>query len=100
MKRIEKEKQSERDQRAVQLKERVELEHARLNKTTSTTVTTDEVPVTVTAGVATVATGGTTAPAVSTAASSGGGGQKCNTCGGSFPDATAYRAHFRSEWHR
>lgn len=28
------------------------------------------------------------------------GGQKCNTCGGSFTDATAYRNHFRSEWHR
>ena len=27
-------------------------------------------------------------------------GQKCNTCGGSFPDASAYRAHFKSEWHR
>ena len=28
------------------------------------------------------------------------GGQKCNTCGGSFADAAAYRNHFRSEWHR
>merc|ERR1711871_64118 len=27
-------------------------------------------------------------------------GQKCNTCGGNFPDAAAYRAHFKSEWHR
>ena len=24
----------------------------------------------------------------------------CNTCGGSFPSAAAYRAHFRSDWHR
>lgn len=24
----------------------------------------------------------------------------CNTCGGSFPTAAAYRAHFKSDWHR
>lgn len=24
----------------------------------------------------------------------------CNTCGGSFPTSTLYRAHFRSDWHR
>ena len=27
-------------------------------------------------------------------------GLKCNTCGGNFPDAAAYRGHFKSEWHR
>ena len=26
--------------------------------------------------------------------------QKCNTCGGSFADSSAYRTHFKSEWHR
>lgn len=26
--------------------------------------------------------------------------KSCNTCGGSFPSASAYRAHFRSDWHR
>ena len=26
--------------------------------------------------------------------------KKCNTCGGSFVNAAAYRAHFRSDWHR
>ena len=26
--------------------------------------------------------------------------KSCNTCGGSFPTANAYRAHFRSDWHR
>ena len=25
---------------------------------------------------------------------------KCNTCGGFFPDKDAFRAHFKSEWHR
>jgi len=24
----------------------------------------------------------------------------CNTCGGTFPDPAAHRAHFRSDWHR
>ncbi|GMI45468.1 hypothetical protein TrCOL_g7317 [Triparma columacea] len=24
----------------------------------------------------------------------------CNTCGGSFPDSTAHRKHFKSDWHR
>ena len=32
-------------------------------------------------------------------AASSGDLKSCNTCGGSF-DTTAYRAHFRSEWHR
>lgn len=36
----------------------------------------------------------------STAAGSGEGGKPCNTCGGSFPSMTDYRAHFRSDWHR
>lgn len=26
--------------------------------------------------------------------------KSCNTCGGSFPSASAYRSHFRSDWHR
>jgi len=26
--------------------------------------------------------------------------KSCNTCGGSFEAAAAYRAHFRSDWHR
>jgi ribosome maturation protein SDO1 len=26
--------------------------------------------------------------------------KSCNTCGGSFPSMSAYRAHFRSDWHR
>ena len=26
--------------------------------------------------------------------------KSCNTCGGSFEGAAAYRAHFRSDWHR
>ncbi|CAB9515325.1 maturation protein SBDS [Seminavis robusta] len=26
--------------------------------------------------------------------------KSCNTCGGSFPNAAAYRAHFKSDWHR
>jgi ribosome maturation protein SDO1 len=26
--------------------------------------------------------------------------KSCNTCGGSFPSVSAYRAHFRSDWHR
>ena len=97
---MEKEKQSERDQRAVQLKERVELEHARLTKTTPAVVATDVLPVTVAVGVEGVAAEGTTTSAASTTAATAAGSQKCNTCGGSFPDATAYRAHFRSEWHR
>ena len=35
-------------------------------------------------------------------AGGGGGapGKSCNTCGGSFPSAADYRAHFRSDWHR
>jgi ribosome maturation protein SDO1 len=39
-------------------------------------------------------------------ADGGGGGlgsdtaKSCNTCGGSFPSMSAYRAHFRSDWHR
>lgn len=28
------------------------------------------------------------------------GGKSCNTCGGSFANGAAYRAHFRSDWHR
>lgn len=26
--------------------------------------------------------------------------KSCNTCGGNFCDATSYRNHFRSDWHR
>ncbi|GKY99050.1 hypothetical protein MPSEU_000860700 [Mayamaea pseudoterrestris] len=26
--------------------------------------------------------------------------KSCNTCGGSFPSAAAYRTHFKSDWHR
>jgi ribosome maturation protein SDO1 len=26
--------------------------------------------------------------------------RSCNTCGGSFPSPSLYRAHFRSDWHR
>ena len=35
-----------------------------------------------------------------TAAANGDAGKSCNTCGGSFPTAAAYRAHFKSDWHR
>lgn len=34
------------------------------------------------------------------AAAAGGNAKPCNTCGGSFPNAAAYRAHFKSDWHR
>jgi ribosome maturation protein SDO1 len=27
-------------------------------------------------------------------------GKPCNTCGGHFANASSYRAHFRSDWHR
>lgn len=27
-------------------------------------------------------------------------GKSCNTCGGSFDTAAAYRSHFKSDWHR
>mmetsp|Transcript_19499 Transcript_19499/g.18829 ORF Transcript_19499/g.18829 Transcript_19499/m.18829 type:complete len:589 (+) Transcript_19499:127-1893(+) len=76
-KRMEKEKQTERELKAVDMKRRIDLEQVRVvnNKV-------DGDPVAVEVG------GGTT-----------GGGLKCNTCGGSF-DAVAYRSHFRSEWHR
>ena len=31
---------------------------------------------------------------------SAGDRKSCNTCGGSFDSAAAYRAHFKSDWHR
>ena len=102
--RIEKERQAEREQRASQLKARIELEQARLLKTDASTAAaasaeTAPQPASAPAPAAAAAPSAATATATATAAAAG-AGQKCNTCGGCFADATAYRAHFRSEWHR
>jgi ribosome maturation protein SDO1 len=39
-------------------------------------------------------------PPVGSAASTSDSRKSCNTCGGGFDSATAYRAHFKSDWHR
>ena len=99
-KRIEKEKQSEREMRAAQLKDRLtleqtrsrEIEAAKRDPSEGSTTTSNPPPSTSTPPSAST----TAAPA----ATGGAGGQKCNTCGGCFPDAAAYRSHFKSEWHR
>jgi hypothetical protein len=91
-KRIEKEKQIEREQRAAQLKDRLTLEQARSREIEAAKVAPSE-----------GTQDGASQPAATPAApasAAGVGGQKCNTCGGSFPDAAAYRSHFKSEWHR
>jgi hypothetical protein len=69
-----------------QLKERLDLEQARLREAQGINT---EASVEGAAGFQVAGTG-TTAPA-----SDGSAGQKCNTCGGSFPDAASYRSHFK-----
>jgi len=102
-KRLEKEEKKEREVKESKMKQRIENEKAKreaaisTTTTTTTTTTTDaSAPTTeVDKQAATTATTGTTIAAATTTTSS-----KCNTCGGSFPDAASYRAHFKSEWHR
>ena len=102
-KRLEKEEKKERELKESKLKQRMENEKAKreaisTTTTTTTTTTTDaSTPAEVDKPAATTATAATTIGAATTTSSSS---SKCNTCGGSFPDAASYRAHFKSEWHR
>jgi len=93
-KRLEKEAKKEREIKESKLKERLENEKAKREATTSNSVSTDVSSSSLSSNITQATT--ITATATATTSSS----SKCNTCGGSFPDATSYRAHFKSEWHR
>jgi hypothetical protein len=82
------------------MKERLELEQSRLRASHGLPLNGEASSSP--AAAATAAASGTTASAGSRDAGSTGagasassGGQRCNTCGGNFPDVAAYRAHFR-----
>jgi ribosome maturation protein SDO1 len=115
-KRLEKEQRKEREQKAQKLKERLQVEEdrrARHEQETALAKASDcgvhpsgsimngRAGEVVEAGrpMGSIQSGpgaGTSAAA----AAADGKAKSCNTCGGSFPDANAYRTHFRSEWHR
>ena len=91
-KRLEKEEKKERDLKELKLKERLEAEKVKREATATATATAKEV-----ADTTSNDTTNTPSTEVTTTTTSS---SKCNTCGGSFPDAASYRAHFKSEWHR
>ena len=91
--------------KALKLKQRISLEQERLlekqghqeNAKASSSVTATATNTTTNSNTSTSANSGVgvstgTSGSVSVSAA---GGQKCNTCGGHFPDAAAYRSHFR-----
>lgn len=83
-----------------QLKERLELEQSRLRAAHG--ISADEEAAATVAAAPSASSGDVASNSISassssaTAAAAGSGGQRCNTCGGNFADAAAYRAHFRS----
>ena len=98
-KRLEKEAKKEREIKESKLKERLENEKAKREATISNNVSTTsstDVSSSSSSSSSSYITQATTTTTTTTTLSS----SKCNTCGGSFPDATSYRAHFKSEWHR
>jgi ribosome maturation protein SDO1 len=75
-KRRQKEEQAEREERSAAEQKRQEERRARVD---------EKIQPVVQANAAAAAEGDT---------------RPCNTCGGNFPTAAAYRAHFKSDWHR
>ena len=96
-KRAEKEAQAEREQAAAALKERVQRDSSRAAAQRDKGDNGDDAAEGEESGDTTVTTAD--AAAVAAAPVAPVDGKACNTCGGCF-DPVAYRAHFRSEWHR